>query len=630
MTLRRLPILLFPSAMLFSGCSSKSSPNEGPQPVDPGALIRASLTSTVAVNLDEIPTSVREDVAKKIVAKPADYWKERARAQAKFTSVRLVFRKGYYDEPKDALPIMPEEGWTIDLVGAPARGTVGTHDVVKVDYKLTTTILSDAGSPAVSEPALGKVGGTWDEPFVLPVDPTLVLQRTGYACVTENQFPPNSVDSEEINSMYDQECDVEEKLSPKGCHQTVMPSKSCVGALDEKVGKVETKIHFERLGWDAALADKVRIGAVTSQVGADLQVIESEFHTHRVIYRYIPADSCTIVEQCVGGPGWRRLLQFSAADKNTGAKALDIGAIDYFNDKSVSSQLIAHNVFELSECHKHYHFMHYGNFTFGDDPSVNAKRGYCLQSTNRFANNETGSLTNPYADCSNQGVGATWGDEYRAGLECQWVDVTSQDTSKSTVKKPLKFASNPDGFLCEGQLEMDAEGKLSFEPTSFKTLKGQPVDKPKCNYSPGWQDNDTDSYDVTLPMDGEGYVTEACEHGEIGPLRNCAMKKAPASSYSVKCAPGASVKLNCSASKATAPQVVRACDWSASLNTGIPCAYQDALANGIVEATGTTELNVMCPAPRDSKEPGGIVSIYIGAVHPDDATADVTCQVKQD
>ena len=25
--------------------------------------------------------------------------------------------------------------------------------------------------------------------------------------------------------------------------------------------------------------------------------------THRVVYRYVPPDSCTLVERCVGGPG---------------------------------------------------------------------------------------------------------------------------------------------------------------------------------------------------------------------------------------------------------------------------------------------------------------------------------------
>src|SRR5262249_11374940 len=144
---------------------------------------------------------------------------------------------------------------------------------------------------------------------------------------------------------------------------------------------------------------------------ADMTGIREQFEINRVIYRYIEPTSCTLAERCVGAPGWRRLLQFTASDKNVGGLPLDIGAIDYAHDNTVASQLIDHNVYEYSTCHQHYHFTHYGTFSFGNNPATNAKRGFCLQSTNRFTNNEFGALTNPYADCSYQGVGPGWGDE---------------------------------------------------------------------------------------------------------------------------------------------------------------------------------------------------------------------------
>ena len=107
----------------------------------------------------------------------------------------------------------------------------------------------------VMEPELAKVGGVWDEPFILPVDPELLFQRTGYACMDEVGFPLNSVDSEETAVFYDQECVAQGELSKTECHQTALPKDSCVDALDKSVGKIETKVHFERLPWDKAVAE---------------------------------------------------------------------------------------------------------------------------------------------------------------------------------------------------------------------------------------------------------------------------------------------------------------------------------------------------------------------------------------
>lgn len=601
------------------------------KPVDDwpaGALTRATLTSTVGVLLDEFPVEQRDVIAANLIAKPDSFWTDRARQQAKLTGVRLVFRASFYDEPKDSLPIAPDSNWTITRTTTPIRKTVGHHDLVVADYQLTAMILSDADSVGISEPALATIGGTWDETFAFPLDPELVFQRTRYACLNEGQFPPNSVDSEEVDSMYDDTCGVEPSLTLQGCHQTELSPMSCVDAIDAKIGRVDAVLHFERMAYDRAVADRVRIGPITTKTGADLAGIPEQLASQRVVYRYIEPRSCTLAEQCVGAPGWRRLLQFTASHKNVGAEALEIGAIDYFMDGSVASQLIAHNVYEYSLCHGHYHFMHYGVFSFGDTPNTNAKRGFCLQSTNRFTNNEYGSLNNPYADCSYQGVGPGWGDEYRAGLECQWLDVTDVDTRAAPVTKQLRIAANPDGFLCEGNLVTDANGQLVFGPTEFKTATGAPVDKPACNYAPNWRANNTDVTPASVPVDGEGYVTAPCAAHQLGPLRNCQLAKAPAASHLLPCVAGKTIELRCAVPAGSAPQVVRACQHSAALNTGIPCTYQDSLANGLVEPDTPTVLSVKCPAARDAHEPGGKISIYQGPGYNDDSPADVTCRVR--
>ena len=608
------------------GCSGDDKPVPEPA-ADPGALIRATMSSSVGVLLDEFPEGVERDrVAAAILAKAETFWHDRATRQARLASVRLVFRSAFYTDPKDALPISPTENWEIALKGKANRRMVGTHDVVAVDYDLTSVMVSTASSPAISEPALGTVGGTWDEPFEFPVDPELMLQRMGYACISESQFPPNSVDAEELDSMYDQTCGVEPKKTHQGCHFTALPTESCIEALDSKVGRITTKVHFERLAYDKALADKHRIGEVTTPDFADLTGIPEQFEISRVMYRFIKPDSCSIVEECVGGEGWRRLLSFTASDKNVGGKPLVIGAIDYYDDKSVASQLIDHGVYELSACHAHYHFMHYGSFEYGDNPN-NAKRGFCLQSTNRFSNNEYGPLFNEFASCSNQGVGPGWGDEYRAGIECQWVDVTDEKTKTAPVKKDLTFTSNPDGFLCEGNPVLDANGMLTFIPTEFKTLDGKPVDKPVCDYFSEWDKNNSESHEVALPLDGEGYVTDACTDGQIGPRRNCEFDKAPAASHVLACTPGQQTTLSCTIASGSSQQVVRVCDHSAVLDTGIPCTFNESFGNETVLATTATVIKVTCPAAKSATEPGGKLSIYQGAAFNDDATAAVTCVI---
>jgi hypothetical protein len=497
------------------------------------------------------------------------------------------------------------------------------HDVVLVDYTLATTLLTTVDSPAKSEPALAKTGGVWEEPFILPVDPELVFQRTGFACMDESEFPPNSVDSEEVDSFYDQTCGVEDTPTPLGCHASALPQVSCVDALTAKIGKIVTNMRFERKAWDKATADKARLGAITTTAGANLQVYEDEFHINRLIYRYIVPTSCTLVESCVGAPGWRRLLQFSTADINTGNATLNIGSVDYFGVDDAGTPLSQHGVFEWSACHHHFHFMHYGTFSYGNGAETTSKRGFCLQSTKRTSNNELSPLSNIYYDCGYQGIERGWADEYKAGLECQWIDVTTEDTSKAPITKSLSFRSNPDGFLCEGKPVLDAKGDQVWEPTAFKTLAGQPVDRPECTFAPNWDKDNFDAYDVTLPLDGNGYVTAPCTRGQLGPLRNCSLAKAD---DTLVCVPGAQVTLSCTLPANAAPQAVRVCETSAVLKTGIPCTFDQALALGAVDNTGAAAtVTFTCPPPRDANEPGGGYALYTGALFPDDAAQTVTC-----
>ncbi|MFT3774246.1 MAG: lysyl oxidase family protein [Minicystis sp.] len=606
---------------LFAASCSSSAPVQPEK--DPGALIKTTMTSQVGVLLDELPADMRDRAATSLLAQPSSYWEARAQSQISLTLYRLVFRQYYYDD-KQQLPLPPRQAWKITLDGkGPQRTMIDGHDVVAVGYTYTSTLLSDVDSPAKAEPALAKAGGTWDEPFFLPVDPELIFQRTGYACMDESEFPPNSVDGENVATFYDQDCTV----APPDCHVTKpYPAEDCTYAVKAHIGHVDTKVHFERLAWDATAADAARVEQVTHPEGADLAVIGEGLDNNRLIYRYIPADSCAIAEGCVGGPGWRRLLQFDASVKNLGGKALDIGDVDYFIS-GAGTTLGDHHIYEFSQCHMHYHFTHYGKFTYGTgSEQTGQKKAFCLQSTSRYANNESSPLTNPYGSCSYQGIEAGWGDDYGAGLDCQWIDVTAVNTAAGPVTQPLKFVSNPDQFLCEGTPVLDAAGHPTFEPTDFKTMMGETVDRPVCDFVKDWNANNTESRDVTVPPTG-GFVTAPCTRGQVGPLRDCGFTEQITPGDLIICTPGAAVELDCSIADATVPQVLRVCERSAALGTGVACTYRDALANTIVTGA-STKVSLTCPAARDSVETGGLVALYTQPVLDGDKAQKVTCTVK--
>jgi hypothetical protein len=609
------------AALLVVSCNN-TAPIEAK--VDPGALIKTSMNSKVGVLLDEIPASIRDRVAQQLIAEPSSFWITRARNQIALTTYRLVFRQYFYSASgtgaKQQLPLPPPEVQKVTIAGAPRREMVDGHDYVLVDYAMNSVLITSVTSPKDAETKLSATGGIWNEPFILPIDPELLFQRTRFACVDEEDFPPNSVDAEEMDSFYDQACLVESKLSSTACHLTELPTQSCVEALDAKVGKVTTEARFERIAWDGAIANAYRVGRITNTTGPDLQLIEEEFRTNRIVYRYIPSTSCTVLEGCVGAPGWRRLLQFSTSDKNMGAKTLDIGAVDYYLSGK-NGYVSDWGLFELNTCHQHYHFKHYGDFKYG--PEIERKNGFCLQSTARVLNHEQGPLTNKYGGCGYQGVEASWADQYKAGLECQWVDVTTVDTSKRAITYPLSFTTNPDGFLCEGTPVLDAQGLPVWEMTNFVTEKGGPVYRPKCDFYPAWQDNNSHSYNVTLPIAGESFVTMPCTRGQIGPLRNCGLEP---TAVTLSCTPGAMTTVSCTAPANAAPQVARLCEFSAKLGVGSACTYSDAAGNGVVE--GTSAITFKCPAARDAFEPGGKVSLYTGAAFPGDGDAAVTCTVQ--
>lgn len=583
----------------------------------PGALIDVTLDSRVGVVLDEIPAAQRGAAASYYLGKGNQFWKDRAVAQALHTTYRLTYRNFFYDEdpPKGMLAMPPRELWRVNLAPGGARRitTDDGHDAVVIDYELTSTILSDPTTPGEAEPALGNVGGVWEEPFSFPLDPEFLFQRTGYACLDEDGYPLRTADSENAWQLFDQDCDVENPNEPL-CHLTESPNQSCQRALRRQVGRVDTNLRFERVRYNRSKADAVRVAHYTQNDYPDLAVLGEGLENNRIVYRYIEPDSCAVEESCVSGSGWRRLLMYDASIKNASTKELVIGAVDE------SSPFVQHNVFEFSACHEHYHYSHYGDFSYGTLPGD--KRAFCIESTDRYFNSEQTPLAHPFG-CDNQGVASGWGDTYIAGIECNWIDVTDLAIPAGGTTQALKFDLNPDDFICEGEPVTDANGEQQFTPTGEVGENGEPIDRPLCDFFPGYDANNHGERDVRVPKDG-GFITAACTRSQAGPLRDCGFKER---AENLSCRPGRAVHLKCKTDAGDPTQVMRVCENSAELGGVTACMYRDALASTII-GSSWTNVDFTCPAARDGGEPGGTYGYYTAPVLPTDGNKNITCQVR--
>jgi hypothetical protein len=373
---------------------------------------------------------------------------------------------------------------------------------------------------------------------------------------------------------------------------------------------------FTRVAYDKTIADGVRAGALVNSTGADLAVVtEAMSEEQSIFYRYFTNNSCEIAENVVGAPGWRRLLTFSAVVRNDGINPVHIG-----NPYDASNPWVKANAFEYSPCHMHYHFSHYGSFNYEGAPG--SKRAFCLEDTNRFHNDESTPLTAIHQTCEYQGIGAGWGDEYEFGIPGQWVDITTVDT---TSPHALTFNSNPDQFLCEGD-PLDAMGNpvdplnltsIALVPTNFVTATGQPVSRLSCAFPANWNSNNLGSVQVSSP--GGSFVTDACNRGQIGPIRDCGFR---AQSTLRSCTPGQTVTLSCSTASGT--QVLRVCEKSEALGVGVACAVKDASANAIVTSAPTT-VSFTCSAVRDSASGAGGYSVYEAPILPSQSAATISC-----
>ncbi len=251
------------------------------------------------------------------------------------------------------------------------------------------------------------------------------------------------------------------------------------------------------------------------------------------------------------------------------------------------------------------------------------KRAFCIEDTSRYHNDENTALGGTYETCNFQGISPGWGDEYQFGISGQWVDATNVDITRP---HQLTYTLNPQQFLCEGQtLDINNQpvdptnlSALVFDPTSFTDDQGNPISRVHCNFAPNYAANNVGSVSVSH---GPGsFVNDPCTRGQVGPNRDCGFTP-PAEVHS--CTAGSNVTLQCKTGGSK--QVVRACEVSEALGTGIACTYLNSAANAAIDGD-EEQVSFTCPVVRDATAPGsGGYSLSHAPLLPTGPADSVTC-----
>lgn len=151
----------------------------------------------------------------------------------------------------------------------------------------------------------------------------------------------------------------------------------------------------------------------------------------------VRASSCSVVEQCVGGLGDRRVLRFSVEAINQGQATLTVPPPEERPD-----------LFLFSACHGHYHFGGFASYELLDSTGrtivEGRKQAYCMEDTVRVAQGPDIGCSKVF-DCYNQGIQAGWSDLYGNTLDCQWLDIT--DVPPGDYQ--LRVSLNPGNALQE-------------------------------------------------------------------------------------------------------------------------------------------------------------------------------------
>ena len=587
-----------------------------------GALISVHFKGEIGFLLDEIPDVALQNAKDYILRRVSlSNWKKRVITQIKMTLAKQTSRSVNGINNNKQLTIPPQEKWNIKFTSAPLMKSIQNHSYISRSYTFYSVLVTRKDSVYQSEPSLVPIGGVYTQTYPLPIDPNDIFQRTGYACMNEAAFSLQTVTSSNGYYFFDSDCDDETYIpianrtynsSLKNCHWTSFPNVSCIHELKNKVGFTDTTYFWTRLPWSNDLASKWRYGRLTSD-SADLSTVNGTLeNTINYQYRYFPNDSCALFEAgvgnnrgCIDKAGWRQLLKFTST-------AVNVGKTDFFLGTVTGAEEKAANFFVWSDCHRHYHFQHYGKYMFGS--TTGRKVGFCLQTTWRYFNNEWVSLSTPYETCMNQGLSPGWGDDYVQGIDCQWIDVT--DLKPKIYELSETF--NNDNFMCEGTINTYPNGSKIWIPTDDVNLDNNKTQfKLSCNFTPGYADNNFEYINVNFTGSDKANMVLPCKYGaEITPLKDCEFNL----QYdNLVCEPSKAKRVILQKTYLTFQKylIVRICESSIALGHTTYCEYVDSLANVLYTDDKPLVVNFLCPGKRDAIEVGGRYSIFVSSLIPD-------------
>ena len=170
--------------------------------------------------------------------------------------------------------------------------------------------------------------------------------------------------------------------------------------------------------------------------------------------------------------------------------------------------------------------------------------------------------------------------------------------------------------MCEGNPILDSNGNLTWIETNFTAVYSNiTVYKEACDFTPGYNKNNIDQIIVNIGL--KSLVTLKCKRpSTISPRKDCGFEL----QYdNLICNPGILTQIGVvNVDKTNA--VVRICESSKVLNISTQCEYVNMLANTIIIGGELKEavINFICPSARSSTEPGGLYSILVSTILPED------------
>lgn len=189
-------------------------------------------------------------------------------------------------------------------------------------------------------------------------------------------------------------------------------------------------------------------------------VVDADYlrSTTYIDYVDVAADDCYIVEGCVGGAGRRKVLRFGTMIGNLGTADFNLGSAPG-------------DGFTFNECHQHYHYEDYANYTLmelnGDTAAQGHKNGWCVMDLGIYDPDIVESRCNRH-DCENMGISVGCEDTYHSGLDCQWIDITDVEDGDFL----LNVTTNPNGNVGELNYENNtAEITVRIEGDEVSVLQ---------------------------------------------------------------------------------------------------------------------------------------------------------------